>query len=320
MSFLRLSSLAVLGSLVTVACNGGLIHEVGDINSAGGASGSTSTPPVAGATTSLGGDGGGAVLLAAGHTGFPLQGGSSSTGGNSAGGYTGFPTPGGAGGNSAAGHTGFPIPILQGGATATGGMSATGGMGPVAPEENVTAFATWTTFMGPPSFRMAWHNGTNHSIFIRCEGNWARLEGGNWVAKNGACLSGGSDLLREILPGATFYSQSLYFLDYIGSGTYHMEGRYWVGCLGSDCAASRQIASSPVQVVVRAGPNGSAGAAGSAGILDGSAGAAGASGSSAEPDGLHANCSSDEPCPANQTALGIFYSNHATCSCEIPCD
>ncbi len=316
MNFLRVSSRAVLGSLVTVACNGSLIHEVGDINSAAGASGSTSLPPVAGGMASSGGASGLTSTL-------PVAGGAIGVGGNDWNGTAGGPW---VVANGLGGATGV------GGTNSRGGGSSSGGLfiDPADPSsEGVTLYLAWVDFMsgtGYKTLEVTWHNGTDHSIFLdtSCPADWWRLQGDSWVVGLGAndvCPNSSGIRLAELLPGTTYRRNGAPNLAYYGAGTYRLRGTYWLGCGAGSCTSSHQAASAAVKVVVRTNEPGAAGAAGAPNTGSGLAGTAGVD-STVTPDGLHATCSADGPCAVGQTAIGIFYTNSGApaCSCEIPCD
>lgn len=277
-------SLSLFALTFFVGCAGDMIHEVGDIHVGGSAAHTTSIVATGGAGSN--------VPSASGGSGGKTFG---ATGGNA--GQYWFPA-GGAHLNP------------QGGA---GGSAQTTQPPPIGPDD-VELFSTWTTFMGPYSFRMALRNTSTRSIFIRCEGDWARYENGRWVAKTTACANASGSLI-EILPGKTYYSSSLWLMANYGQGLYRLQNEYWVGCsMSGSCTSNHAVTSRPVQVLVRAGDQGAAGAAGASGSNPGASAAGG-------PGELHANCSDTEPCPSQQTAVGNFYASGAgeSCSCEIPC-
>jgi hypothetical protein len=312
----HLSSITLLGSLVAVACSGGRIHEVGDINSAGGTSDVTTDPTETGGGTSQGGTNGATADPTRAEGAGGLDGGDWY-------GNAGRPESivGGIGGTTDAGNT-----------NSRGGGSSTGGVfidPPDPTSEGITLYLAWVDFMsgsGHKDLEVAWYNGTDHSIFIdtSCPADWWRLKGESWVVGLDAdhvCPSSSGIRLAELLPGAYYHHNGGPNLVYYGAGTYRLRGTFWLGCgTGNVCSSPHQAASSAVNVVVRVTGTASTGSAGASSVDSSLAGAAGV-GSTVGPNGLHATCSADGPCTAGQTAVAVFYTGSApeTCACEIPC-
>ena len=244
---LQLASCLILGSLLVGACEPGLIHDIGEVNT-GGQTGILGTNPTGGL-------------------------GALGTGGTTA----------------------------TGGAGSTGGAQPSGGTGPAFPSNEVTLFASWQFTMppggGPMGLIASIHNGTDHSIYVRgCVADWWRLENDIWVSKSN-CHFGTDN--SELQPGQNYYAPGSIDIWNIGAGIYRLQGTYSVGCgLGGNCTASGEIDSEPVWVALVANqtaPN------------------------TVGPDGLHATCPNDAPCPAGQTAIDL-YGGGNSCTCEIPCD